>query len=249
MRKTVKKVVLTLLFLTLGVFAAFLSYLHFFASGSKELSGEWTADLDMTEQAAAAAFGWLQGIEAVSISLEDMESYMQGLTVQIDLTMEQTARTGGTFRCTVLPESYDACEQAAYEAFAAAFRELLAKRLHMAGYTGGMDAESVEALVAETFGMSTISYLMAYGPALLPSLEDLQAQYEGSGTYEAAEGILVREFDDGWSAAARSEYYTRTDTYLLLLEEAGSVTSDSESAGLLSEDYPVMYTLKQPQDQ
>ena len=244
MKKTIKNAIFTLLLLTLGISTAFLAYLHFFASGGRELSGEWTAELDMTEQAAATAFSWLQDIEAVSLSLEDMESYMQGLTVQVTLTLEQSARSEGTFQCSVLPESYDASNQAAYEAFAAAFRELLAERLRMAGYAGSMDEEAIEALVAETFGMSTVSYLMSYGPALLPALEDLQAQYEGSGTYEAAEGILTRQFDAGWSAATVTECYIRKDSNLILFEE-----SDSPDSGLFAEHYPIRYTLKQTQNQ
>lgn len=248
-QKSIKNTILIILLLTLGVSTALLAYLHFFASGNRSVSGEWTADLDMTEHAAATALSWLQEIEAVSVTLEDMESCMQGLTVQVELTLEQTDHTGGTFCCTVLPESYDACDRAAYEAFAAVFRELLTERLHMAGYTGSMDEEAIEALVTETFGMSTISYLMTYGPALLPSLEDLQAQYEGSGTYEAAEGILTRQFDAGWSVEAKAEYYTRTDSKLILLEETGSISSGSSPVGPFSEDYPIMYTLKQPQEQ
>ena len=58
-------------------------------------------------------------------------------------------------------------------------------------------------MVNETFGMSAAAYLMNCGPSLLPSLEELQAAYDGSGTYEAAEGILVRKFDTGGAADTR----------------------------------------------
>lgn len=243
MGKTIKNVVLTLLFLTLSISTAFLAYLHFIASDDEELSGEWITELDMTKQAAVAALSWLQEIEAVSVSYDEMESYMQGLTIQVNLSFEQTSRTGGTFRCSVVPESYDSCNQAAYEAFAAAFQELLAERLRMAGYAGGTDKEALESLTAETFGMSTVSYLMSYGPKLLPSLEDLQSEYDGSGSYEAAEGILTRRFDAGEAVTAKAEYYIRKDSNLVLTEEIDSVSSD-----LFSEYYPVMYTLKQPQN-
>lgn len=243
MRKTVKNVVMILLILTLGISTAFLAYLHFFATDDGELAGEWTTSLDMTEQAAVTALDWLQDIEAVSVSLEDMESYMQNLTIQVNLTLEQTDRAEGTFLCKVLPESYDACNQVAYEAFAAAFRELLARRLHMAGYTGGTDDEAIEALVTETFGMSTVSYLMSCGPALLPPLEDLQAAYDGSGTYEAAEGILTRRFE-GQVVITMSERYIRKGSDLILLEETGS-----GDPGLNSDHYPTVYTLKQTEEQ
>ncbi len=244
MRRTVKNTIYTLLLLTLSVSTAFLIYLRFLESKDKDLSGEWTADLNMTEQAAAKAFSWLQDIEGVSVTLEELGGYMQDLTVQVNLTFEQTARSEGTFRCNVLPESYDACNQAAYEAFAAAFRRLTAERLRMAGYGGDTDEEAVEALVLETFGMSTVSYLMSCGPALLPSLEELQSQYDGNGTYKAAEGILTRQFDADGSDAAKTECYIRKGSSLILSEEAESVTQ----AGF-SEHYPVLYILNQPQSQ
>ena len=141
------------------------------------------------------------------------------------ITFEETARSEGIFEACVIPESYETCKQAAYEAFAAMFREAVSKRLHMAGYDGSTDQEAVEALVVETFGMSTVSYLMASVPELLPSLEELQAQYDGSGTYQAAEGILTRQFD-GRGEAAKAEHYIRKDASLILTE------------------YPVIYTLQ-----
>lgn len=243
MRKTIKNVVVTLLILTLSGSTALLAYLHFYASDHKEISGEWTAELNMTQQAAVTALSWLQEIEAVSISLEDMEAYMQNLSVQVHLTLEKTGRLEGTFCSNVLPESYDACSQAAYEAFATAFQDLLVERLRMAGYEGSTDKEAVEALVSETFGMSTVDYLMSCGPSLLPSLEEMQAEYEGSGTYKAVGNILTRQFDAGGSVITKMEYYIREDSNLILSEKI-----DSDSADFFSDDYPVIFTLSQPQN-
>lgn len=221
MRKKRIHIVSTILFLFLITSTVLLTYLHFFAPGEKDLSGNWTAKLDMTDQTAVTALDWLQDIEAVSITLEDMEQYMQGLNVEVNMTLEQTAREQGMFSCNIQTESYDACNQAAYEAFAAAFEELLIERLKKTGYTGDTDKESIETLVTETFGMPTVSYLMSCGPQLLPPLEDLQAQYDGSGTYTTEEGVLIRQFDDGWQVTAKTEYYLRKDSTLLLSEEAG----------------------------
>ena len=242
MKETIKNVVLTLLSLTLGISAALLFYLHFFVSDEESLSGEWTASLDMTEQAAVTAFGWLQDIEGVSVSLEDVQSNMPELTIEVNLTFEQTGRSAGSFQSHVAPESYDICRQTAYEAFVGTFQEILAERLCMAGYTGSMDKEALEALVTETFGMSTDAYLTSYAPGLLPSLEELQAQYDGSGTYETAEDILTRQFEDG-AVTTRVESYICKDSSLILMEELGSVPADFSS-----DEYPVIYTLKQPTD-
>lgn len=243
MSKILKNTIITLLILTLGISTAFLAYLHFFAPAHGEPSGEWEAELAMTEQAAVMAYGWLQDIEAVSVPLEELETHMQGLSVRVELILEPAGHLQGAFRSNVLPESYDACNRAAYEAFAAVFRGIVAKRLYLAGYRGSTDREAVEALVTETFGMSTVDYLMSYGPALLPSLEELQALYGGAGTYKAEEGILVRQFDGG-ADEAREERYIRGDTDLILYGEA-----DSGDAGFLGKPYPLAYTLRQPENQ
>ena len=240
MGKIIKNTIVTILLLTLSASTAFLAYLHFFASDDKDLSGEWTANLDMSENAAVAAYNWLEDIEAVSVSLEDIENDMQWLTVQVNLTFEQTDSAAGTFQCYVSPESYDACKQAAYEAFAGEFRELLAQRLYMAGYTDSTNEEEVEALVTETFGMDTVSYLMSYAPALLPSLEDLQSEYDGSGTYEVSDDILFRWFEADGGTVLKTEYFIRKDSSLILPKDSTPVESDT-----LKAFEPVIYTLEQ----
>lgn len=245
MKKTITTAILAILVLTLAASTALLAYLHFFAADNNDLSGTWTADLDMTSQAAAAAFGWLQDIEGVSVSLEEMETDMNGLTIRVDLDFEKAGDSTGTFACHVSPESYEACRQTAYGTLAEAFRERLAERLHMADYTGGTDEEAVEALVTETFGMSTEEYLAACGPKLLPSLEDLQLQYDGSGTYETAEGILTRRFDDDGAVITKTENYIRQDDRLILLE---ADEADSQPQTVSSGEYPIVYTLRQSID-
>lgn len=247
MRKTVRHAVCILLILILGVSTALLAYLHFGAADSGNLSGEWTAELDMTEQAAVAAYIWLRDIEAVSVTLEETESRMQDLSVQVELIFEQTSRQGGTFHSSVVPESYEACRQAAYEALAEEFRGLVSERLRMAGYgdgADGADGAAAEALAEEAFGMSTVSWLMSCGPVLLPSLEELQARYDSSGNYEAADGILTRQFEAGACVGTKAERYIRKDSGLILSGEA-----DESGSGHSEEHYPVMYTLKQPANQ
>lgn len=246
MRKIMKNAIYTFVLLLFGVSTALLGYLHFFAAGDRNLSGEWTAQLDMTQRAAVAALSWLQEIEGTAVSLEEVESSMQGLTIQVNLTMEQTERMEGVFHCEMRPDSYDACRTAAYEAFAGNFRALLGERLRMAGYEGSTDQDAVEALVAEEFGMSTVSYLMAYGPALMPSMEELQAWYAGSGVYEAGKDTLIRRFEEEGVVTTREEYYVRRGGSLILTGEA--VEAAAVDAGLSFDRYPVVYTLApQPQ--
>ncbi len=235
MGRTVRGTLRCLLLLTVGAVCAFWAYVRFFAEGG--MAGEWTASLDMREQAAASAFCWLQDIEQASVSLEEVGASMPDLTIQVNLTLRKTSRLGGNFQCNISPESYEACRQAAYEAFAGIFREIVAKRLHMAGYVEGVDVQSVEALAAEAFGMPTVSYLMEKGPALLPALEEMQARYGGSGVYEAKDGILTRHFTEGQPDTVRTESYIRQGSSLVLSKGAGSDVRE----GLFGQ-HPVFYT-------
>ena len=107
----------------------------------------------------------------------------------------------------------------------------------MAGYTGCTDDETIEMLVTETFGMPTVSYLMSCAPELLPPLEDLQAQYDGSGAYITSEGMLIRQYDAEGQAVTKTESYIRKDSKLVLTEETDS--------GYL----PTIYILQQSQNQ
>lgn len=243
MKKVIKNTLFLIMFTILVLSTALSAYLCISIANDRNLSGEWTAQLDMTEQAAVTALDWLQDMEAVSVSMQDLEARMQGLTVTLHLKLEQTARSEGTFVSSVLPESYAACRQAAYEAFADAFRELVAERLLMAGYAGNTGEEAVEALIVETFGMPTVSYLMSCEPNLLPPLEDLQAQYDGSGTYSTEEGTLTRQFDSGSLIRTRTEPYIRKDTTLILTDETESALLD-----YFTDHYPVIYTLQQPHE-
>ena len=110
----------------------------------------------------------------------------------------------------------------------------------MAGYTGSTDEEALEALVVETFGMSTEEYLAASVPGLLPLFDTLQARFDGGGIYEITEGVLTRRFEEEGTVVTRTETCIRQDGQLILLEETGA-----DSSVVSSDEYPVVYTLRQ----
>lgn len=89
MRKTARmksiRIFHLFLILTLSIAVVLSAYLAFYAPGDRELTGEWTGKLDMTKQAAARAYGWLQDIEAVSVTPEAVEEHMQELTIEVNL--------------------------------------------------------------------------------------------------------------------------------------------------------------------
>ena len=65
MKKVIKYTVIILLLLSLSASTAYLAYLHYFAPHYDNLSGQWTARVDMSGHATSAALAWLQDIEAL----------------------------------------------------------------------------------------------------------------------------------------------------------------------------------------
>lgn len=120
----------------------------------------------------------------------------------------------------------------------------MSDRLRMAGYTGSTDQEAIESLVTETFGMSTVSYLMSCGPSLLPSLEELQEEFDCSGAYEVTEDVLTKQVDTGRIVVTEEERYIRNDSMLILSEKIGV-----DSFGLFASFYPVIYIMQQSSDE
>ncbi len=102
MRKILNFMVLAVLLPALLTATVLLTYLHFFAPGTR-ISGKWTASLDMTDQAAVTAIGWLQDIEGIDIegisaSMQEMENTVQDFTVEVTITLRRPPGRRGLLR-------------------------------------------------------------------------------------------------------------------------------------------------------
>ena len=151
----------------------------------RKLPGGWHRTIDLAAEAGAAAKEWLMDAEGGRAI--DMKTYMGSVTVGVDLTLA----ADGSWTCTVDENSYRMAEQQAYTALEQALEDLLLARAQEAGQemTGREEAaQSIE----DTIGMSCREYLRTYGPVLLPALEELRAEYEGSGDWKAESGVLLR---------------------------------------------------------
>ena len=89
-------------------------------------------------------------------------------------------------------ESYNAAKQQAYTALENAFEDLLLIRAQTAGKDMATREEAAQS-IEDTIGMTCLEYLANYGPELLPPLEEIQGQYNGSGSWKAENGVLLRD--------------------------------------------------------
>lgn len=151
----------------------------------RKLPGHWHRTVDYASQAELAAKEWLMAAEGGSEI--DLKGYMGSISVGMDLILAQD----GSWSCTVDENSYRTAQQQVYTALEQAFEDLLIIRAQDAGREMASREEAAQS-IEDTIGMSCQEYLKLYGPSMLPSLEEIKGEYEGSGDWKAESGVLLR---------------------------------------------------------
>ncbi len=139
--------------------------------------GNWQMRLDMTELVRMQADAWLH--EAELGSQVDVGNRLPQIQIAVSLKLDPD----GNWSRQVDAGSYEAAQKSARQALASSLRELVILRAAAAGRSV-RNPKQAEALIADVIGMSGEQYLADYGPKLLPALEELQARYDGSGTWQ-----------------------------------------------------------------
>ena len=158
--------------------------LRLYARTDPKLVGSWRMRVDLTESARMRANTWLR--EAELGDRVDAGDALPRLEASVLLTLDQN----GVWTRRVEETSYEAALAQAENALAVTLRELLILRIADAGREAG-NAERAEARIQNALGMSTERWLSSWGPALLPSLTELRARWDGSGGFEI-EGHTLR---------------------------------------------------------
>ena len=209
------KVIVILLLLVILLLAAISCglALRLYRRSDPLLVGNWRMQADYTDLARERANAWLR--EARLGEQTDTGAYLKPVKLPVELHL----REDGTWSRTFDPDKRAEAEKAAREALETALTELVRLRIQDAGRPEVTEQEA-EDRIAEAIGMSAGDYLELYGPALLPTAEELEAAYTGSGVYQiegpylhleghasarylADEVLLVLESEEG------TEVYTR----------------------------------------
>jgi len=169
--------------------------------------GNWRMQLDLTDLARERANAWLRA--AALGDQTDAGAYLAAIHVPVELKLTEDGRWSRSLDAAGLR----AAEREAQKALAEALRALVCLRIRDAGRPEE-SAAGAEARIESAIGMSAEDYLAAHGPALLPTAEELEAEYGGSGgftiegpylqleglgsrRYLADEVLLALEGDDG----------------------------------------------------
>lgn len=152
----------------------------------RKLPGHWQRNVDFTASGRMYAREWLMAAEGGADY--DPAAYIPELSVTVELVLGED----GTWSGRVDEDSYNEAVQKAYRGLEDSFEDLLITRVQASGREMESREEAAQS-IAETIGMSCAEYLRTYGPKLLPDLEELQAQYNGSGSWSAEKGVLLRD--------------------------------------------------------
>lgn len=167
------------------------------------LAGSWQMQLNLRDTARERANAWLRA--AALGELVDAGDYLPPLTVKVRLTLN----ADGSWTRRVDAGSLEKAQGEAEKALAEALNALLRLRVEDAGRPVGTEKET-RALLENALGMPVEAYLRSYGPTLLPALDELQARFDGGGSY-AVEGNHLR-------LGERRPRYLVDESLLLLTE-------------------------------
>ena len=152
--------------------------------GDSSLSGRWRMKAELTETARSRADSWLRRAAlGDQISAAD---YIPRLAVDVRLTLTEDGR----WTREIEEDGYEEARAEAEQGLAKALTELLRLRIADAGRPPETAAEA-EARIENAIGMSAEDYMRDYGPALLPTPEELHGFYDGGGSYQT-EGQYIR---------------------------------------------------------
>jgi len=148
------------------------------------LTGRWQMQADLTDTARTRADAWLR--RAALGERVAAADYLPRIALKVRLTLSED----GSWTREIEEDDYKEARTKAEEGLAKALTELLRLRIVDAGRPPETEAEA-EARLENAIGMSAEDYMKNYGPALLPTLDELHAFYDGSGTYQQ-EGQYLR---------------------------------------------------------
>lgn len=180
-----KILVILLLFVILALAAiSCVLALRLTRRGDSSLSGRWRMKADLTETARSRADSWLRRAAlGDQISAAD---YIPRLALNVRLTLTEDGR----WTREIEEDGYEEARAEAEQGLAKALTELLRLRIADAGRPPETAAEA-EARIENAIGMSAEDYMRDYGPALLPTPDELHAFYDGGGSYQT-EGQCIR---------------------------------------------------------
>lgn len=132
--------------------------------------------VSIAEEASARALVWLNDIDDIELSFEDVKECMGEFNLEVKYTPTETK---GIYTVELMPDCYEYCESQAKIGLEKSYRLAVINRLQKVGYEGPCTDETVEKLMKTTFGITVADYLEQCEISLLPSFEELNAKYSG----------------------------------------------------------------------
>lgn len=199
-------IVLIIALLGIGVYL-------FLPKDAKLIEGEWKRDIDFSRKVASSIDTYLD--EAEHSEIIQADNYVKNVSVSATLLL----RDDGTYAETISEDDYNAAVSTANTALKMAFKDLIVYRL---GISGVEKQEDVDSLIEQAIGMSLEAYLNEQGITLLPTYDELVAEYSSSGNYKYKNNIIILYDNNGVDTKEYNVFVSET-ALVLMNEEISNV--------------------------
>lgn len=149
--------------------------------GKSAYVGKWNAEIALDDEIKYAVDMWMheeKDEEEILAVYETMDSPRLEPII-ISLTMDKD----GNFACELNDDSFEQCENGAYEYAVDTLTEIIARKLIASGYNGTDVKLDAREVIEESVEGDLEQYLRGVMPGLLPKKETIKELYTGAGSY------------------------------------------------------------------
>lgn len=146
----------------------------------KKISGEWTYNVDITDEAATAVAMWLSSIQGSGLTANDVYDELGTQSIKVTCIFDSNTYS---YSQTISDDDYDRCVENVYEATANILERLTMERIEYADIDLESTGISLSELIVETLGYDTITFLHNQAPELIPDKAVFEEKYCDSGRF------------------------------------------------------------------
>lgn len=177
-----RRTALTPVILAVMLFFIFVSVICLMVLKARENRKPIFKEISLTEEITAKGYVWLSQIDGMDLSYEEVRDIMGAICVTVEL---KPSENKGMKLQEITEGSYAKCYEAAYDGMLEAYNRVVCKRLKDSKFEGEASADTVDSLMKEVYGLSTIDYLkQCEDLQLIPSEEALKNRFNVEVEYE-----------------------------------------------------------------
>lgn len=135
----------------------------------------------LTEEITAKTYVWLNEIDDMELSYEDIRDTFGEIKIEIVL---KKAKGKGMYIQSLNEESYNAAVEQIKAGINKLFKQVIVEKIRSEGFEGEISESLLESIMTESYKMTISEYIDNYASDIIPDKNTLINKYSGEVAYE-----------------------------------------------------------------